>query len=803
MIQKLPRLFPLYFIGLFLFSHGILAQEIQWTYSDGGHLTERSWGLELQNLEVIYFNGFGLDKFSESGELLWHFDFFDLDDYQYSNSAGIRYMTADEVGNLYAVLDFPGTIPGVTTLDNIDIPHGYSLIKISTHGNLLWSRKLENTKNVKLAYNAGKVYAVGSFDREINLSDTYFFDNLENTECGTGGWQNEYAEDIFLARFNTIGQLETATTVANPGYDVPKAIAVDASGNLYLAGNYGLSSCLPDETRLYKFNPNLETIWSKTISREYEEGNGGGVLEPANLYIGKNEKLYLWAYSGGTVISGNFRFEDRSLYGQVGGLIEFSSHDASFLRYRAFSGLSINGRNGFMSDYGDHLLIATTFRETQEFDNGSLTTINSGEEPVLIRVDLNNFSFEHFLHLKGRFRNDEVSIEDWSGPIGVREDALYYSGSYSSDTLLLDETRSLVNNSGNNDQDFFLIKYDLSAADFTSTPLDDDGDGVPNRIDHCPDTPPGEAVTAQGCSDTQRDSDLDGVLDVDDLCSETPIGEAADASGCSASQRDEDQDGIPDSEDLCPGTGPGTVVNAEGCRRIVLDPAQFEVLAMGETCFGKDNGSITISTSATAIAYTAMLGPSGELSFTGEGSFKNLVPGSYELCIKATNYDSDTLCYNVQIPEAEKISLNAIAEAGTGKITLELSGSAVYYITHNGKEYTTQDSSFELPLEEGLNSVLVSSDKACAGEAAYLMYNGEGMRLAPNPFSDSMDVLNPHKGEEVTVRIYTQAGQMVYSKAFPSGETLHLDGLERLPAGIYLLECQSPSGRYSQKVLKQ
>ncbi|PHN95553.1 hypothetical protein CSC80_09575 [Maribacter sp. 6B07] len=48
------------------------------------------------------------------------------------------------------------------------------------------------------------------------------------------------------------------------------------------------------------------------------------------------------------------------------------------------------------------------------------------------------------------------------------------------------------------------------------------------------------------------DSDQDGVQDDTDLCPDTPVGETVDANGCSDSQKDTDNDGTPDSEDAFP-----------------------------------------------------------------------------------------------------------------------------------------------------------------------------------------------------------------------------------------------------------
>ncbi len=63
---------------------------------------------------------------------------------------------------------------------------------------------------------------------------------------------------------------------------------------------------------------------------------------------------------------------------------------------------------------------------------------------------------------------------------------------------------------------------------------DGDGDGVPDRIDRCPNTPQGCMVDEWGC---QTDADGDGVCDSIDKCPNTPKGEKVDKHGCSANQR--------------------------------------------------------------------------------------------------------------------------------------------------------------------------------------------------------------------------------------------------------------------------
>jgi hypothetical protein len=96
-------------------------------------------------------------------------------------------------------------------------------------------------------------------------------------------------------------------------------------------------------------------------------------------------------------------------------------------------------------------------------------------------------------------------------------------------------------------------------VDDVGCPTDSDQDGVFDGIDQCPDTPHGAVVDATGCP---VDSDGDGVPDGLDRCPDTPAGATVDALGCPS---DSDNDGVPDGLDRCPDTPPGTPVNLFGC----------------------------------------------------------------------------------------------------------------------------------------------------------------------------------------------------------------------------------------------
>jgi outer membrane protein OmpA-like peptidoglycan-associated protein len=116
-------------------------------------------------------------------------------------------------------------------------------------------------------------------------------------------------------------------------------------------------------------------------------------------------------------------------------------------------------------------------------------------------------------------------------------------------------------------------------VDATGCPLpkDADGDGVADASDRCPNTPAGEQVDANGCSASQRDADGDGVNDAADQCANTPAGEQVDAKGCPL-PKDGDGDGVTDDKDRCPSTPAGVQVDEEGCQILFEEKAATLIL---------------------------------------------------------------------------------------------------------------------------------------------------------------------------------------------------------------------------------
>lgn len=135
----------------------------------------------------------------------------------------------------------------------------------------------------------------------------------------------------------------------------------------------------------------------------------------------------------------------------------------------------------------------------------------------------------------------------------------------------------------------------------TASQLDGDGDTVSDAVDQCPDTPRGESVNADGCSATELDGDNDGVSDAVDQCPTTPTGESVNADGCSATELDGDEDGVSDAVDQCPNTPLKEASDDVGCSLSQLDTDGDGVSDDVDQCPSTISGDEVTSTGCTAV----------------------------------------------------------------------------------------------------------------------------------------------------------------------------------------------------------
>ena len=105
---------------------------------------------------------------------------------------------------------------------------------------------------------------------------------------------------------------------------------------------------------------------------------------------------------------------------------------------------------------------------------------------------------------------------------------------------------------------------------------DNDGDGICNDTDGCPDDPSKTTPGACGCGTADTDTDSDGTADCVDGCPDDPYKIAEGVCGCGIADVDSDGDTVEDCNDVCPGFDDHVDTDADllpdGCDACPLDP---------------------------------------------------------------------------------------------------------------------------------------------------------------------------------------------------------------------------------------
>ena len=159
--------------------------------------------------------------------------------------------------------------------------------------------------------------------------------------------------------------------------------------------------------------------------------------------------------------------------------------------------------------------------------------------------------------------------------------------------------------------------------------LDSDGDGVPDSIDECPNTPIGVEVDEKGCP---IDSDGDGVPDYLDKCPNTPKGCKVDKNGCPI---DSDRDGVPDCLDKCPNTPRNTKVDKNGC-----PPVGEELLILHGIKFGFDSAKISDDSEAILEVAVTTLKKNPKMKVEIEGHTDSIGTAEYNLGLSQKRADA-------------------------------------------------------------------------------------------------------------------------------------------------------------------
>jgi hypothetical protein len=336
-----------------------------------------------------------------------------------------------------------------------------------------------------------------------------------------------------------------------------------------------------------------------------------------------------------------------------------------------------------------------------------------------------------------------------------------------------------------------------------------------------------EEITTIVVAETE-DTDNDGVPDVEDNCPLTANPDQADFDndGVGDVCDDSDNDGYSDAVDSCPNSPFGAMIDANGCELFNLPQDNYSVEVTSATCVDTSNGVITMSAQAHQYTYLVKVVGAGSVTLdegnniytiiSGEDQFElntdnehqalltNIAAGTYEICFTVEGEENYQQCYSVQIGEPQPLSASSKVNYSSRTVNLSMSGSELYTVTVNGKSMVTADSSINVDLKAGMNTIEISTDLDCQGSYFEEIFVSEEVLAYPNPTRDWVQLYVGGVDPTTTMILTDVSGYQYFVKevAIPQNRVIELN-LSDYPTGMYFIRLGGSTVQSNLKVIKE
>jgi len=212
-------------------------------------------------------------KFDSDGQLLWAKSTGE----NHANDVALS-LAVSTSGNIYMTGVFGGS---TVTFDSIVLSNpGFFLVKYDTDGNVLWAESASNTNVCQ-----GSSVTVDGLEN-IYVTGWYYDSNIIFDAIPL---PNTGSADIFLVKYDSAGNVNWAKGFGGISYDFAHAVAVDTVGNTYITGEFASPTLVIDTITLTKagadssdifiakFNTNGNVLWASSA--------GGAGNEIANSVV--------------------------------------------------------------------------------------------------------------------------------------------------------------------------------------------------------------------------------------------------------------------------------------------------------------------------------------------------------------------------------------------------------------------------------------------------------------------------------------------------------------------------------------
>ena len=344
------------------------------------------------------------------------------------NDVSVKDITIDSIGNQYVIGGFNTQVTiGDTTLTGSGGYTDLFIAKYDINGNLVWAKRAGGGSLVRTEGNgvvvdsAENVYVVGSFRGES------FFGSLSVSSSGTSD------SDIFIVKYDSKGNEKWAKSAGSLGVDNGYAITVDDNNGIYISGSFfgtivfdgtTITSKGKDDIFLAKYDTIGVLVWVKDF--------GGSSIDCAYSIAAEGTKYMYMAGEYDSYID----FGTTSLTSSNNRDIFISRvnpMDGSILWAKSAGGSGYDVANRITTDYAGNAYVTGGVSYSAVFDTTIVPTecggcSNNGTD-LFVAKYFSDGKFGWVTHAGGEL------FDDIGEGISVSNDGseIYFTGFYESD----------------------------------------------------------------------------------------------------------------------------------------------------------------------------------------------------------------------------------------------------------------------------------------------------------------------------------------------------------------------------------
>ncbi len=381
-------------------------------------------------------------------------------DYDYGYAISL-----DASGNCYTAGAFASTsiVFGSTTLNNASgmQTEDICIAKYNSSGAFQWAARAGGTE-ADIAYGisadaSGNTYVVGYF-----ASPTMVFGSTTLTNAGGVGLTN----DVFIAKYNAAGAFQWAARAGGVDNDFGYGIALDGSGNPYMAGAFASASIVFGSTTLNNGVGGAEDIFlvkyntAGAVQWAVKNGGNGSDIAYAVAVDGNGESYVTGYFQCNTITFGSSTLTNSSSIGY---------NDIFLAKYNSAGTVQWGVRAGGVGDFhdwsqgvsvdaGNNIYITGFFQGPSIiFGSTTLTNAGAGNTSDFFITQYNSSGVPQWSRRSGG--------TGWEYGWAISTDAgsgyTYVTGNYGSPSTVFGSTT--LNNTGSfGTLDVFTVKYDAS-----------------------------------------------------------------------------------------------------------------------------------------------------------------------------------------------------------------------------------------------------------------------------------------------------------------------------------------------------